>query len=92
MLTHFGTGKFSFHANPSCPITGDEFVKLHVHTIGGSKGAPGMRAALGVQILSISCSFGGKIGQIIAFYIHIWSWCPHLGKTLDLPVHMVHTE
>ena len=35
--------------------------------IGGSNGAQGKRASLGVQILSISCSFWGKINQIIAF-------------------------
>ena len=28
---------------------------------------------LRVQIVSISCSFGGKIGQIIAFHLRLWS-------------------
>ena len=33
--------------------------------IGGSKGARVPRASLGVQILSISCSFKGKFGKIV---------------------------
>ena len=33
--------------------------------------------------------FWEKICQIIAFNIHIWSWCPHLAKILDLPLHMI---
>ena len=24
------------------------------------------------------------ICNIIAFHIHLWSWCPHLGEILDL--------
>ena len=24
--------------------------------------------------------------QIIAFHIHLWSWCPHLGEILDPPL------
>ena len=55
-------------------------------SIGRSKGVPGTCTPTGVQILSISCSFWGKIGQIIAFHIHLWNWCPYLEEFLDLPL------
>ena len=45
--------------------------------------APGTRPSPPprVQILSISCSFGGKYGQIIAFHLHFRSWRTPLGKS-----------
>ena len=30
--------------------------------------------------------FLGKIGKIIAFHIHLWSWRPHVGEILDPPL------
>ena len=35
---------------------------------------PGMRITHSVLFLSFSCSFRKKIGQIIAFQAHLWSW------------------
>ena len=45
---------------------GKRVVRIYWMLIGGSKGAPGTRSPLELQILSISCNFGGKNGQIIA--------------------------
>ena len=49
---------------------------------GGSTKENFGRAALGVQILSISCSFWKKFGKIVC-------WCPHIGEILDPPLERV---
>ena len=40
--------------------------------------------APGTQILSISCSFLGKFGQIV-YWRPLEGWRPHLGEILDPP-------
>ena len=52
--------------------------------IGGSKGAPGT-PPWGPNSFNFM-QFWGKIGQIIALRIHLWSWRPHLGEILDPPL------
>ena len=42
-------------------------------TLADLRGRHGTRP-LQVQILSISCRFWEKFGQITAFHIHLWSW------------------
>ena len=46
--------------------------KLFVN-IGGSRGMPETPHPLSVQFLLFSCSFGEKIGRIIAFHAHLRS-------------------
>ena len=43
----------------------------------------------GSKFFQLYAAFGKKIGQIIAFYIHLWSWHPHLREILNLPLHTV---
>ena len=33
--------------------------------------------------------FGEKIGKIIAFHIHLWSWRPYLGEIPDPPLNSI---
>ena len=49
------------------------------------RGVRGMRAPLGVRILSISCIFGENLAKL---YVGapLGSWCPLLGEILDPPL------
>ena len=54
--------------------------------IGGSKGnARDMRPPLGTNSFNFM-QVWGKISQIIAFHINVWSWRPLLGEILDPPL------
>ena len=56
----------------------------HTHTvcIGGSKGRrQGCAPPIWVQILSFSCSFGGKLCKIIGWSLHIYCWRPSFEKS-----------
>ena len=74
------TRNFSFHS----------MFNRYQQRIGGSKGGTDIKDVypLMVQILSISCSFFlGKIGQIIAFHIHLWSQRPLLREIVNSPLY-----
>ena len=58
---------------------------LHMIAVVDLRGARGMRAPLGVQILSISCSFWENLAES---YVGapLGSWRPLLGEILDPPL------
>ena len=54
------------------------------------RGARGMHAPLGIQILSISCSFWENLAK--SYVGALGSWRPLLGEILDPPLHWSHDQ
>ena len=69
--------------------------KINAQCSGRSRAvAPGTPSPLWIQILSFSCSFRGKFGQIMGFCLHLGSWRPLLGNpgSATAMLHLTLTE